>query len=429
MEAEGYEIDLDFAKVYGDQLRKESEEYGRRVFEVLGDINLNSPVQLKDAIEEHVGKSIADTDAKRTLKPLSKEFPIIADLLKYREINKLLSTYVDALPTLIKQSTGRIHTNFNQNGAKTGRFSSGGGGSFNVQNQPGEARKMFIAPKGYYIVNADFSAQEVRIIASESGEEVLLEAFARGVDAYATLASEFFNKPYEECYKLPDGSDTEERKRMKVVLLMSMYGASKYGLATALGITAKEAEQFLTDFFAKYSKIDAFIKRTQEYAQKYGYVWIGDKARKRRLPEAKWKRTFIPNGKYNDPKYTDAKKKNSQISQAMRQGPNARIQGLAAIQTKVTMLKLAEVAKERGWKLWSTTHDEVQLLMPTSLNEEDIRLLDEVMTQSFVFKGVENGTDIEVQKRWSNSITAEEFLRGVPVPEANLNVGEDQFKQ
>ncbi len=132
-EKEGYVMDLEFAKKYGDELRRESSEYGRRVFEVLGDINLNSPIQLKEAIEDHIGKSIANTDAKQTLKPLAKDYPIIADLLKYREINKLLSTYIDVLPTLIKEKTGRIHTQFNQNGAKTGRFSSGGGGSFNLK--------------------------------------------------------------------------------------------------------------------------------------------------------------------------------------------------------------------------------------------------------------------------------------------------------
>ncbi len=414
-EKEGYVMDLEFARKYGDELRKESAEYGRRVFEVLGDINLNSPIQLKEAIEAHIGKSIANTDAKQTLKPLAKDYPIIADLLKYREINKLLSTYIDVLPTLIKEKTGRIHTQFNQNGAKTGRFSSGGSG-FNLQNQPYKARKMFIAPPGYYIVNADFSAQEVRIIASESGEEVLLEAFAKGVDAYATLASEFFGKPYDECYKLPDGSDTPERKKMKVVLLMSIYGASKYGLASALGISAKEAEQFLKDFFDKYRKIDAFIKDTQAFAQKNGFVWIGDKQRKRRLPDAKGKRAFIPYGKFNDPKYAEAKRKNGLISQAMRQGPNARIQGLAAIQTKVTLVELDKVARQRGWKHFGAIHDEIIVLMPTAATEEDFRELERVMTQSFKLPGVDNKTDIEIQRRWSDSITLSEYLAGKEVP-------------
>lgn len=420
MEAEGYEIDLEFARVYGDKLREEAAEYGKRVFAVFGDININSPVQLKAAIETHICDEIKDTDAKRTLKPLSKEWPVIADLLKYRETNKLLTTYVDALPELIKERTGRIHTQFNQNGAKTGRFSSGGGGTFNVQNQPAEARELFVAPEGWIIVGADFSAQEVRIIAAESGEDVLLEAFAKGVDAYATLASEFFGKPYDECYKRPGGSDTDERKKMKVVLLMSMYGASKYGLATALGITAKEAEKFLADFFAKYSKIDAFIKRTQEFAKQHGYVWIGDKARKRRLPEAAMQRKFIPYGKYNDPKYADAKLKNSAISQAMRQGPNAKIQGLAAIQTKITLIKLKEVADERGWRLWNAVHDEVLVLMPETAGQEDFDALNAVMTQSYLLDGVDNGTDIDVQKRWSVAVSAKDYLRGKPFPESKL---------
>lgn len=399
-EKEGYEIDLDFAAKYGEELRKEAEEAGRKVFGELGDINLNSPVQLKTAIETYIGKPIENTDAKQTLKPLSKEYPIIAELLKYRETNKLLTTYIDALPTLIKEKTGRIHTQFNQNGAKTGRFSSGGGGSFNVQNQPSKARSMFVAPSGYYLVGADFSAQEVRIIASVSGEQVLLDAFAEGRDAYASLASEFFDKPYTECYKLPDGSDTEERKRMKVVLLMSMYGASKYGLAQALDITPDEATKFLRDFFNKYRKIDAFIKETQDYANKHGFVWIGDKQRKRRLPEAKG------NSHQYDPKR----------NRAMRQGPNARIQGLAAIQTKVTLVELDKVAKQRGWKHFGAIHDEILLLMPESATEEDFRILNEVMTQSFRIEGVENRTDIEIQRRWSDSITLDEFLSGKEVP-------------
>ena len=399
-EREGYEIDLEFAEVYGEELRKEADEAGRKVFEVLGDINLNSPAQLKTAIEAYIGKPIENTDAKRTLKPLSKEYPIIAELLKYRETNKLLSTYIDALPTLIKEKTGRIHTQFNQNGAKTGRFSSGGGGSFNVQNQPSKARSMFVAPDGYYIVGADFKAQEVRMIASESGEQVLLDAFAEGRDAYASLASEFFGKPYEDCYKLPNGDDTEERKRMKVVLLMSMYGASKYGLAQALDITDDEAAKFLRDFFNKYRKIDAFIKETQAFANKNGFVWIGDKQRKRRLPEAKG------NLRQYDPKR----------NRAMRQGPNARIQGLAAIQTKITLVELDKVVKERGWKHFGAIHDEILVLIPDTATEEDFRILNEVMTQSFTIAGVENGTDIEIQRRWSDSISLDEYLGGKEVP-------------
>lgn len=426
MEKEGYEIDLEYAKEYGDQLRKEAEEYGEKVFSVLGDINLNSPAQLKKAIEDHIGRKIKNTNAKETLKPLAKEFDIIDDLLKYREVNKLLSTYIGVLPTLIKEKTGRVHTGLYPNGTVTGRFSSGSNredgatvsndGLINVQNQPKEARSIFVAPKGYYIVNADFSSQEVRIIASLSGEKILLDAFKEGRDAYATLASEFFGLPYEDCYKLPDGSDTEYRKQMKVVLLSSMYGASKYGLSGSLGISVDEAEQFRLDFFDKYRKIDAFIKETQDFARKHGYVWIGDKQRKRRLPDARRRRTFIPRGKWNDPKYAKAKKNNRRIGASMRQGPNAKVQGLAAMQTKTTILELDKVAKERGWRHFGPIHDEVVLLMPTNSTEEDFAKLDEVMTQTFLLDGVDNQTDIEIQLRWGDSITVEDYLAGKEVP-------------
>lgn len=398
MEKEGYVMDLTYAREYGEQLRKEAEESRKIVVKNLGDINLNSPVQLKAAIEELILKPIENTDAKQTLKPLSKKWPTIAELLNYREKNKLLSTYIDALPNKIRNKTGKLHGNFNPNGTKTGRYSSN---DPNLQNQPKEARKMFVAPEGYYIVNGDFSSQEVRMIAVESGEDVLIDAFKEGRDPYATLASQYYGKPYEECYKLPNGDDTQVRKEMKVVLLQSLYGASKYGIAESLGITPDEAEKFRVNFFKTYRKIDAFIKRTQAFANKNGYVWIGDKQRKRRLPDARG------NMKRYDPKR----------NRAMRQGPNARIQGLAAIQTKVTMIRLAEECKRRGWRMWGAIHDELLVLMPTTMNEDDIRAFDEIMTQSFTLGKVDNATDIEVQKRWGNSITAEAFLRGEPVPE------------
>src|SRR5690625_721011 len=416
IELRGYDIDTDHAKQYAEELRKQASKAHDNVVKHLGDINLNSPEQLKGAIEAHIGRTIKDNNAKNTLKPLAKEFPVIADLLEYREITKLLSTYYDALPQLINPKTGRIHTRLNQNGAKTGRFSSGGGGSFNIQNQSGDARKMFVAPPGHYIVNADFAAQEVRIIASLSQEEVLLDAFARGVDAYATLASRFFGKPYEECYKLPDGSDTPERSQMKVVLLSSMYGASKFGLSRTLGISVDEAEEFRQTFFDTYKKIGAFIDKAQALAKRNGFVWIGDKARKRRLPDARKQPKRIPYGKYWSDEYEADRKHNSAINQAMRQAPNAMVQGLAAIQTKVTMIELDKLVKARGWQWFAPIHDEIVLYTTDDLSAEDIAEIDRIMTQSYLLDGVDNATDISIQKRWGESITAEEYLQGREVP-------------
>src|SRR5699024_3511899 len=158
MELNGYVIDREFASEYGNQLRKEAAESRDIVAKHLGDINVNSPKQLKEAIENHIGEEIENTDANKTLKPLAKKWPAIAELLNYREKNKLLSTYIDALPELIREKSGKLHASYHQNGTKTGRFSSS---NPNLQNQSPEARKMFIAPKGKLIVNADFSAQEV----------------------------------------------------------------------------------------------------------------------------------------------------------------------------------------------------------------------------------------------------------------------------
>lgn len=399
MEKQGNVIDLDFAEDYGDELRNRAGEVGQKVFVVLGDINLNSVPQLKSAIESHIGKGIENTDAKKTLKPMSKDYEVIRDLLEYREITKLLSTYIDALPNMISEVTGKLHGQFFQNGTVTGRFSSR---SPNLQNQPEEARKMFIAPTGYYIVNADFSSQEVRIIASESQEKVLLDAFSHNRDPYATLASEFFDKPYEEVYKKEDGSDTEERKKMKVVLLSSMYGASKYGLAESLGVSVEEAEEFRVNFFDKYRNIKTYMDEAKRFANKYGFVWIGDKYRKRRLPDAKGGRNV----------------EQWQQRKSLRMAANAKIQGLAAIQTKETLIEIDKESEKRGWQLVGTTHDENQLIIPNDNKlVENVRRLNDIMTQTFLIDGVENETDIEIQNRWSESITFEEFLKGEEVPQ------------
>src|SRR5690625_489475 len=416
IELEGYIIDEDHAKSYADELREQAKEAHANVVKHLGDINLNSPIQLKEAIEKHTQREIQNTNAQQTLKPMADDFPVIADLLEYRELTKLLSTYYDALPELINPKTGRIHTRLHQNGAKTGRFSSGGGGTFNIQNQSGDARKMFIAPEGHYIVNADFAAQEVRIIASLSQEEVLLDAFERGLDSYAVLGSNFFNKPYEECYRMPDGSDTPIRSQMKVVLLSSMYGASKYGLSRTLGISVDEADKFRTGFFATYPKIGAFIERSQAYARRHGFVWIGNKARKRRLPDARKKEKFIPWGKWNDPKYEADKQRNGAIRRSMRQAPNAMVQGLAAIQTKVTMIEMNKMIKRKGWAWFAPIHDELAIITSDDLTQEDIEGINRIMPQSYLLDGVDNGSDIEIQRRWGESITAEEYINGKEVP-------------
>lgn len=394
MENTGFDIDVEYAKEYGKQMKADIERMATVLMKDLGDINLNSPAQLKPAIEAATGETLESTDAKKVLKPLSKKHPVIKRLLDYKELTKLYGTYISVLPEKIHPATGKVHVRFNPNGTVTGRFSSGGS-STNIQNQPQSARPMYVAPPGWVIVGGDFSAQEVRCAANKSQEPTLLAAFESGKDPYATLASEYYGLPYEQCYKNEDGSDTKQRKEFKVVMLAVMYGMGPGALSGSLGISSSEARKFLDDFFKKYRFIDAWIKRTQSFAKKNGFVWIGDQRRKRRLPDAKRKTRgqYVP-----------------EVSRALRQGPNAEIQGESAIQTKTTLIELHKVCKERGWKLWATVHDENLVLMPDTLTMEDIEAFEKVMVGSYRFGNVRNKTDIEVGTRWGQLMMPEHYF-------------------
>src|SRR5690606_10075760 len=425
LEANGYILDLDFAKKYGEQLNNRAEELRKELISELTPhhdgsdvINLNSPQQMRPALSKAIGKELPNMDAKRTLKPLEGRFEIIGKLLEYRKITKLSGTYIDALPTKQNQTTKRWHSRFNPMGTVTGRFSSGkddeaSSDVFNVQNQPDEARPMFVAPPGKVLVGADFKAQEIRCVAYLSGEPVLINAFIEERDPYAMMASNFYTRPYEEVYTNPDGSDTKERKQMKVVWLAPLYGMSKYSLAEMLGVDVKEAVQFQSDLFESMPKLNAWIEGNKEFVEKFGFVWTDKQARKRRLPDAKNKRNNIPYGKWNDPKYEEQRKHNAAINRSLRQATNARVQGSSSVQTKVTMLKAHEYCKTReGWALWATIHDEIIFEIPEDFTRDDIEIIRDLMLNSYRWGDVvPNGTDVEIMKRWGEGVTVEEWFK------------------
>lgn len=412
MERNGFVIDTERAEEYGKELSSEQESVRERISTVLGDINLNSPVQLKEALEAHTGRTLKDTDAKRTLKPLAKEFAIVADILRYKEISKLLGTYVEKMPKAINERTGKLMGAYNQNGAKTGRFSSGGDAG-NMQNQPPEARQLFVASPGKIIVGADFKAQEIRAVAYLSQEPVLIQAFQEERDPYAMMASNFYKKPYEDVYKNADGSDTKERKEMKVVWLATLYGMSNISLAEMLGVPKKEADRLQTDLFNSMPKLQKWIDDTKAFVQRHGYVWMDGKKRKRRLPEAKQQKYEIPYGKYYDDKYEKHRLHNSAISRSLRQAPNAVVQGSSGIQTKVTLIAMDELCRSKdGWSLYSTIHDEILVEIPEDATREDFADIERVMIETYPWgETVANGTDLEVQKRWGEGMTVEDWFK------------------
>ena len=353
-------------------------------------LRLNSPAQLKPALERITKQKLESTDAKKVLKPLAKQFPAIAELLAYKELTKLYSTYISVLPELIHPKTGRLHARFNPMGARTGRFSSGGNG-VNLQNQPKSARKLFVAPEGWAILGGDFSQQEVRCLAYMTQEPTLLDAYENGRDVYASMASEVYGKPYEEC-----GDGTFERKAMKVGVLSCMYGTGPSTLAQQLGITVDEAKAFIDDFFKRLPNVAKWIEETKAFCKKNGFVWMDREQRKRRLPEAKQKEKGWSN--------------RGEIMRALRQGPNACIQGTSAIQTKTTIVKLHELCKRKGWQLWGTCHDENFVLVPKTITREEVDEFEAVMLESYRFGNVKNKTDLELMTRWGEGKTIEEWF-------------------
>jgi DNA polymerase I len=390
MERTGFMIDTEFAKTYGEDMKRDIDAKEKSLLKAFGDININSPAQLKPALERITKQKLESTDAKKVLKPLAKQFPAIAELLEYKELTKLYSTYISVLPELIHPKTERLHARFNPMGARTGRFSSGGNG-VNLQNQPKTARKLFVAPPGWAILGGDFSQQEVRCLAYMTQEPTLLDAYENGRDVYASMASEVYGKPYEEC-----GDGTFERKAMKVGVLSCMYGTGPNTLAQQLGISVDEAKSFIADFFKRLPKVAQWIDETKAFAKKNGFVWMDKEQRKRRLPEAKQKEKGWAN--------------RGEIMRALRQGPNAVIQGTSAIQTKATIVKLHELCKRKGWKLWATCHDENLILVPKSITREDVSEFEAVMIDSYQFGNVKNKTDIELMTRWGEGISVEEWF-------------------
>lgn len=263
------------------------------------------------------------------------------------------------------------------------------------------------------IIGADFKAQEIRCVAYLSQEPVLIEAFAKGLDSYAMMASNFYKKPYDEVYKNADGSDTKERKQMKVVWLATLYGMSSISLAEMLGTDKKSAEKLQKDLFESMPKLQQWLDNTKKFATKTGYVWLDKKQRKRRIPEAKLSKYEIPFGKYFDVEYKEEREHNSKVNRALRQAPNAVVQGSSAIQTKVTMIKLHEVCKKHeGWKLWCTVHDEILVELPESFSREDAKIIENIMVTGYQLgTNVKNGTDLEVMKRWSDGVTIDEWFK------------------
>lgn len=398
MERTGFAIDFEEVNRQKVELTERKAQLEELLKVHFGDINFNSVQQLSKVLYQekklHLLNEIPpnfkqSTDAK-TLKILAKYDEGCKLLVEYKDIVKHLSSFVEKLPEMVKPD-GKIHGSFKQTGTVTGRFSSQ---SPNLQQQPKEARKMFVAPEGYLILGADFSAQEPRLLAHFTQDKVLLDIYEQGKDLYSTYASLHYKRPYEEVYKNPDGSDTKERKAFKVVILAIMYGMTEKSLADTLGINELEAKTLIDSFYKGSPRVAKWIEHNKETARKTGYVetLFG---RKRRLPDAKsqdkWERM-----------------------RAERQTTNARIQGSASEQTKLVMIeagkKLRSISREgREFRLLATIHDEVLFQVPEDITKEEVATIESLMVDTVKLNNVPSKTDIELGKCWGDLVSVNDW--------------------
>ena len=429
MEKEGFLIDLDFAEKYKIELSEEIEKLLSKIKEGFGEININSNQQLAEVIynqwgvpDEFKGKVDAPT-LKAIVKKYSKEIEAVQyinDLLKYRELNKLLTTYIEPLPQKIS-SDGRLHGSFNQSATVTGRFASN---NPNLQNLPYPARAMFIAPKDKIIIGSDYSQIEPRFLSHISQDKDFMGAYIDGRDLYSEIASKTFKQPIEEC-----GDGSIWRKKAKVVLLGCMYGISAMSLAEQFGLPIEEAEQIYIDFYNSYPTMKAWFNSTNDFANENGFVQtlMGRKRRFLGHKEIAKKYKILHNrivkitGKENfniwkEPKvprqlkmeYWEVAKEYSRVE---RQSINAVIQGSSADIMKKAMVDIYRHLKTKGseWKILGTIHDEVLIEIPATATPEEVQEIAEIQKRA-VPLSVPMKCDVEVSAVWGKGVSFKEWV-------------------
>ncbi len=387
MEENGVLLDKEILREISNQNQKRLVLLRDKIYEIAGtQFNLNSTQQLAKVLFEDLKikpvkktKTGFSTDIS-VLEVLAKEYEIAKYLMQYRQITKLESTYVKALPQLINKKTGRIHSSFNQTVAVTGRLSSS---NPNLQNIPvrsemgREIRKAFIPAKGYKIVSADYSQIELRILAILSKDEKMIEAFKNNIDIHANTAALVFGKDLKDITK-------DERRFAKVINFGLIYGMGAYRISKELDISRKEASEFIENYFQQFPTIKNFINLTIKKAKETGFVstMLG---RKLYLPELK-------------------SSNKRQVAEAERVAINMPIQGSAADLIKIAMINIHNKIKDSDdVKMIIQVHDELVFEVKETILEKTIAMIRDEM-QSVLpdeYKGIiPLSVDVGVGDNW-----------------------------
>jgi DNA polymerase I len=387
MESAGVKIDIDALSRMSNELEHEIAGKEKEIYEVAGmEFNVGSPKQLGDVLFNRMnlpkpvkyGKGRTISTAVDVLEELAENHPIARMVLDYRQLTKLKSTYVDALPAMINSSTGRVHTTFGQTGTATGRLSSA---NPNLQNIPIRTelgrgiRAAFIAEPGHVLLTADYSQIELRLLAHFSRDPLLVEAYRRGDDIHTLTASQVFGVP-------PLMVTPDHRRQAKVVNFGIVYGLSAFGLSQNLGIEPSEAKQFIVNYFEKYAGVRAFIDRTLEEARR----------------ELKVKTLF---GRMRPIPDINSKNAN-QRGFAERTAVNTPLQGTAADLIKIAMIRIDAALREQKMKSRMTlqVHDELVFEVPESEVEIMQPLVREHMEKVHPALAVPLQVDMGVGNNW-----------------------------
>jgi DNA polymerase-1 len=356
MEMNGVALNVDLLRQLSESVGRDIATLEKQIHQIAGqEFNINSPQQLGKVLFEHLKlpsarrtRSGYSTDAS-ILEELRRDYPlIITPVLEYRQLTKLKSTYLDALPALINPTTGRVHTSFNQTVTATGRLSSS---DPNLQNIPARGelgkkiRQAVIASPGRVLLAADYSQIDLRVLAHLSQDPALVNAFLNNQDIHTSTASQVFNVA-------PSQVTAEMRRVAKTVNFGVIYGMSDYGLEQATDLSREEAARFIETYFQKYPKVKEYLDSTREQARRLGYVQTLT-GRRRYIPEV------------NSP--------NRQVREAAeRMAINMPVQGTSADIIKIAMVNLYRAIKDRKMSALLTLQVHDELVFEVTPDEKDL---------------------------------------------------------
>ncbi|MFZ5810346.1 MAG: DNA polymerase I [Chloroflexota bacterium] len=373
MEMKGISLDVDLLGQMSAELAERLKEIEARITEVVGvSFNLNSPSQLSDVLFNRLKVTPPNRNqrtatgfystAAGVLETLRGQHPVVDWILEYRELSKLKSTYLDALPHQVNPATGRVHTSYNQTGSVTGRLASS---DPNLQNIPirtetgRQIRQAFVAAPGHVLISADYSQVELRIVAHMANDQAMIDAFRADQDIHAATAAAIYNVPLEQVTK-------EQRRHAKAINFGLIYGMSAFGLTRSTDLTLGEAEDFVKAYFKQFPGVKLYLDKARWLAAEQGYV-----------------ETLFGRRRYFPGLKTE---KNQAIrSRAEREAINAPIQGTAADIIKLAMIRIPPELEKAGLRarLILQVHDELVLECPKEEAYPSAQIMKRVMESAF----------------------------------------------